>query len=475
MTNTSGAFILLFLLPLSLTALEFTGSEFFLRQDAIVQNNVKLLANVVKNISAIKYPDLVDVQKVWVFTFDGIMSNIVTTGVTLETKDMTYTLANNIFTMTFPKGLKIDFKFELDISLSDAHLISGDGTGSVIAQNVVITQEYLAATPRSKVNLTLTPTNLVFSGGLLALLLSDSISKVIDAGVRGNITTNITAAIGNSIKYNLDEKFLESVKQVKMLDSTAAVVTKHYFNAASTITFGGQPGLVLFQDAAVYVDGQVDCRGVIRTASPYYPPVDGNFRWILCYSEELFIAGITAGAVCGNRRSTVDLVEWGIRGRAKELYEILPSLADIYAPDDTFTVARDIVPEIKYGATFKNEMKKTYVFTMTKDSKAVLKITTTFGFNTDMSLMANKGFSSFYRSVKVLEVTFDQSVDPIGKATALKFMQIELKKFNNMPLFDTGIYVFIPVLDGEIDAPITTFVQSSSADPVILNYCFGGV
>ena len=436
---------------------EFSGMQLSLQQKTLVAYNVATLSKLVERLKTVTYPNIQEHYAVWIFNFTNVVSQIQAKSSLLDSTGLTQTLKNNLLELLFPTGIKVAFTFHWKVSLGGLSLLAGTGTALITASNAKFRQEYLAVRPNTNLTAELKLAEIVVQGGLLESLVSEGVKQLVASGLNMQLTSVIKASLNNYTR-ELDENMLVPYVELKVPFSSHNVTIRNYFQQAATKQDKDEVAQVFFFDSAVAIR-EKNCKGPIWTLNPYIPSTTQGKTQRLCYHNELFTAVLEAQAACNYRNDLVNLAEWKLTGKAGELFNLLPSLADTYTPSEVYHIKRKLVPELRFIVSEPPtvEFKKDYIFTINRTSEVVLTINTKFHvtLHTSCSTPQCTAFVCVQKTALLKEYVATPALDPFSKMTMNSLLLHEIKTFVDQPLFESAIPVPppIPGLLGLPEAP----------------------
>lgn len=418
----------------------FTGSQISIKDDLLRDYNYAMLNKLAKRILTFEYDDIEESQKVWIFDFVMEMVDFTLTSSAFNFEGATHMLQNNVLTLSANGSYRAAFSYKLYMTLDGAHLISGTGTANVVSDTLIYTQQYFPDHTQTNLTLSLKTSNVDVSGGMFTTMFSDAIEQVVSAAIKNSVNANITTEFRNAAAA-LDADFLSKYRNLEIVfpDHKTSIVN----TLSNAVTYPTQwESYFMSGSAEISSEG---CKWQASTPSPVVTIDPMGKKEVYCVNSGMFPTVLAVESLCGHTKDMVTLSEWGLYGKAVELYEIVPKLADNYEAADLFVIQRNVLPTVAVVASdpFTVEVIKSYTFTMSKDSKAAFTLTTVFTvvLSPACETAECKSLVTLETAVTPKTYLYDVNIDALGKSRIKRFMQYEATKMLNTALFTPGIPV----------------------------------
>ena len=327
---------------------KFSGFRVSLTEKHLIELSKDLIRKILKESKIIKEDPMITTNRIAFSNFTLKTKNI-RAEPELLFKGAKASLMNGTFELKFEETFRLKFTFNYEVRVSRTHIDSGKGQVFILAKNTKLLQNYTLLNPSSEMKGDLVLESVIVNKGIY----SESVSGAISAQFK-EVIKNIKVELDKYLKeaYILGEYeyFNTTLKsqnivifiRAELIQSTQDNETKHQvrLTKANTILNGN----IMNSEAECTYDRQLN-----------------ENKSELCFCKHLFLWPVMKDGY--GHEVSVNLSDWGLKGKIQELYEIMPEIVHLFSPNTTYEVVKtpvDIL--IEKGDVHRLYMIMNYTF-----------------------------------------------------------------------------------------------------------------
>jgi len=425
----------------------FTGFQISFAESVLREKNIKQIESFESFIFDIPLTQIWLNQTAKPFQFCTKVYNIKLKHKTNYTSNRS-TLEKNALKINIDNAFVFDAEFNMDIDLASFIFISSKCTARLFADSINLYQNYTVQGMYTNLTAEWGVYDIKISGGLLGLLFGEAIQSLITEALAGKIGGMINENL-RQVGVKINDNIYDEIMYIEWHMPGYSMILTNKITETSTLAQNNVQHQLFFLDTAASTNG-VLCTYEPQSRSQFQPVYNIKSTTRVCIHYEVFSAVLSSKAYCGYLYEIMDPAEWGLNGRAAELFEIIPDLENYYPPDEPYTVTRDVLLELQpdFNEQGTVHYTKTYLFEIPSAQYKVFEMTTVFKVNIGIECRSHDDCSEVQgrpRSVTILEMNTDIKLSPMARAILLRHMNTEGYKMTQKPLFEPGVPLsFVP-------------------------------
>jgi hypothetical protein len=382
--------------------------------EAIASQVIEQLKEEIKGISFHK----MDPNKKKIFFVDFVINiginssetNILgAEGKSSFTKGVHKMIYNNLFTF--------DIEFAMNATVQTVEVANGKGNITLSGKQLILTHDYNKSTPIEELEFVIEVTSLKFDCGVFTDFIIGTIKK--------QFVARLNAELKGIIEKHRNTDPLKQYENPSQPLTNEILISLDRANVTSLPTDKNMTRLI---DSNITYGNKSEKLTTACTAK------ENNTTFSICYCPYMFPQML----IFSEREESVVLDTWEMKGKAIELYEILPGLINYYSPEVNYTVIRKAIKLLNSSSEVKHEIAKEYTFKIGQEM--VLKVTAAFNLALEGVVETNKLFVK-QSEVNLTKIETAGVIQPAGRTVLARLMLAEANYMTKNHMFSEGISV----------------------------------
>jgi hypothetical protein len=404
----------------------FTGFRISLTKKHLVELGKGLVVEMLNTFKDLEQEPMITVNKIGLFTLALVTTNIKTEfKSTLESEESS--LADTTFKVSYSNPFALNFIFNYDVTILGAHIDNGIGNVTVLGKYICVKQDFGVLDPKTEIEVDFVVDSVKVNKGIY----SEGISRTITTQFKDIMIERVKAVFD---AYSAEAYILSDHEYFYTILKSQDIATFTRTELVQSLQDNETKHLVRVTNATMAINEEPLNSGEACTYKRQVDPTKSE----LCFCKHLFPWVL----VNNSFMESLNLSNWGLKGRIVELYELAPEVIHLFSADEPYEII--ITPYlIEANEAHKDRLYLVKHFSFNMYFGSIFELLVTFSMKLEGKYDKEKGvLDIIQKDVKIEKIIgSNEELDIAGSIVLSRYIDIEAELMKESKLIPEGLKI----------------------------------